>query len=454
MTRTLERTLTLRDLTLLVIGTVIGSGIFIIPAETLRLTGGNVPVALGVWLLGGVLSLLGALTYAEMGAMKPEAGGIYVYIRDTFGALPAFLYGWVLFFVIGPATIATLAVASTSYLAELVRLTPLAAKVVSIAVIMVLGALNIVGARESSNVINVTTLLKAGAIVLGGILLLVKGDATIASASLSPDSGVAAGATAASEVSLLAGAGIAIVGILWAYEGWQWVTFSAGETRDPQRVFPRGIVMGTAILVGIYMLANVAYLAALGTEAAARSTRIAAEATRETLGPGAAKLIAAVIVVSMFSAANSVMLTMPRVFYAMARDGLFFRQLAYVHPRTRTPAVSIAASAVIAGALAAVGTFDQLLTYVVFTAWIFYGLGALSVFVYRQKEPATTRPFKVPGYPVTPLLFVLSAAAIVINTVFTQPGRAAVGLGALAVGVPAFYAWRGRGGAGRAAAKE
>jgi APA family basic amino acid/polyamine antiporter len=242
--------------------------------------------------------------------------------------------------------------------------------------------------------------------------------------------------------SLLSGIGVAMISVLWAYEGWQYVTFSAGETADPQRTFPRGLIIGTAILIGIYLFANVAYLAALGADGVARSDRVAAESATAILGPVAGKLIAATIVVSVFSAANGLALTAPRAFFAMARDGVFFQKLAEVHPRFGTPAAAIIASTAWAMVLAATGTFQQLLTYVVFTGWLFYALGALSIFSYRRRFPDAVRPFKVPGYPVTPLLFVASAAAIVLNTIFTQPGRAAVGLGMVLSGVPVYYIWR------------
>lgn len=242
--------------------------------------------------------------------------------------------------------------------------------------------------------------------------------------------------------SLLSGIGLAMIGVLWAYEGWQYVTFSAGETRDPQRTFPRGIIIGTALLIAIYMLANVAYIAALGTAAAAHSPRIASDAVGVTLGPAAAKLIAATIVLSMFSAANGLTLTAPRVYYAMARDGVFFQRLAAIHPRFGTPAFAVIASSAWAMLLAATGTFTKLLTYVVFTGWIFYALGALSIFSYRRRFPDAPRPFRVPGYPVTPILFVLASAAIVINTLLTQPGIALRGLVVVAIGVPAFYLWQ------------
>lgn len=435
MARTLERTLGFRDLLLIVIGTVIGSGVFIVPATVLRQTGGALGPALLVWFVAGALSLLGALTYGELGAAKPEAGGLYAYIRDAFGPLPAFLYGWTTFFVIGAGSVATLAVAFTAYLRELVPLSPVAARVVAVLVIVVIAALNVRGTRQSASVQNASTLLKAGAIVVMGIALIAFGRGQESAVPVWP---------AELSLSLLSAIGLAMIGVLWAYEGWQYVTFSAGEARDAQRSFPRAIVAGTAVLIGIYMLANVAYVAAIGVDGVQASDRVAATAVAALFGPAAGKLIAAVILVSMFSAANGLTLTAPRMYFAMARDGVFFRKLAEVHPRFGTPAFAIVAGSLWAALLAVSGTFEQLLTYVVFSGWIFYGLGALSIFVFRRREPDAPRPFRVPGYPVTPVLFVAAASAIVINTLLTQPGRALVGIATVLTGVPAYLLWRRR----------
>mgnify|MGYP001608236523 FL=1 len=429
----LARMLRLRDLVFIVVGTVIGSGIFLVPGPVLRASGGSVGVALLVWTAAGVLSLLGALTYGELGAMKPDAGGLYVYIRDAFGPLPAFLYGWTAFLVIGSGSIATLAVAFNSYLGQFVDLSPLAGKLVALAMIAVVMLVNVRGARQGADVQNVSTILKVTAIVAMSVVLLVAGRGW---------SHVTAVWPAHADASLFSGIGLAMVSVLWAYEGWQYATFSAGETIDPQRTFPRGIVIGTALLIGIYVLVNVAYVAALGTKGAAASDRIAAQAVGITVGPAAANIIAAIILVSMFSAANGLALTAPRMYYAMARDGLFFSRMARIHPRYGTPAFAIMASCAWAMVLAASGTFEQLLTYVVFVGWIFYALGALAIFVYRRRAPDAVRPFRTPGYPLTPILFVLSAAAIVGNTVVAEPRRAAVGLGLMALGVPAYLVRR------------
>jgi APA family basic amino acid/polyamine antiporter len=433
MSQSLPRTLRQIDLTLLLIGTVIGSGIFLVPGSVLQNSGGHLGVALLVWLLGGVLSLVGALTYGELGAMNPEAGGLYVYIRDAFGRLAAFLYGWALFFVISSGSLATLAVAFTSYAGEFVTLPPVAARAVTIAVIIVIAIVNIVGTRKSANVQNLTTAIKVAALLAISAVLLIYGRGV---------QGALAQPWPELDSDLLASLGTAMIGVLWAYEGWQYVTFSAGEAIDPQRTFPRALAIGTAALIALYLVPNLAYVSALGSEAVMRSNRVASEAVTALMGPTAGMLVAAAILISIFSAANGLTLTAPRVYYAMAKDRLFFARLAAVHPRFGTPAFAIAASSAWAIVLAATGTFEQLLTYVVFAGWMFYALGAMSIFVYRRGSPGAARPFAVPGYPVAPALFIIAALAIVLNTVIVQPGRAAVGIGMVLVGVPAYLIWR------------
>lgn len=434
-TATLERTLGLRDLILLIIGTVIGSGIFIVPGAVLRQVQGDVTLAMLVWLVGGILSLLGALTYGELAARSPKAGGIYIYIRDGFSPLLAFLYGWTLFFVISTGAMATLAVAFSAYLGEIVPLTPALRKLIAVGMIAVVTVVNVLGTRESSDLQNWTTAIKVCAILIMSATLLLLGRGFSGNGAIL--------GTSEATASLASAFGLAMIGVLWAYEGWQYVTFSAGETLNAQRNFPRALIIGSAALVGIYLLANLAYIAALGPTRAAQTDSIAASAVTAVVGPGAAKLVALAILISIFSAANGVALTAPRVYYAMARDGLFFHRLAEVHPRFHTPAFAVLAGSVWAAALAITGTFEQLFTYVVFSGWIFYALGAASIFMYRRRSEVTG-PYRVPGYPWTPVLFILAAAALVINTIATQPVRAAVGLGIVLLGAPAYLIWRSR----------
>ena len=428
----LRRILGMWDVVLMIIGTVIGSGIFLVPGAVLRAVGNSVPVALTVWLAGGILSLLGALTYGELSAMKPRAGGLYVYIRDCYGPFPAFLFGWTLFFVISSGSIATLAVAFSNYLGEFIPLSAWNMKAVAVLMILVITAVNVLGTRQSANLLNVTTAIKVAAILLMSAVLLWHGKNPV----------FGHGTPSAHQASGVIGFGLAMISVLWAYEGWQYATYSAGEIINPQRTFPLAFFTGTAALIAIYLFANVGYVAALGASGVASSTRVAASALGVVVSNGAGKLVAMVILISMFSAANSIMLNAPRVYYAMAKDGLFFSALARVHPRFGTPALAVCAAGMWSAVLAVSGTFEQLLTYVVFIGWIFYALAAASIFIYRKRFPDAARPYRVPAYPFTPIVFILAAMALVANTTATQPARAGIGLGIVFLGAPAYAFWR------------
>ena len=431
-TEELRPVLGVKDLVLMIVGTVIGSGIFLVPSVVLRAVGNSMPMALLAWLTGGVLSLLGALTYGELSAIRPKTGGLYIYIRDCFGPLPAFLFGWTMFFVISSGSIAALAVAFSNYLVELVPLSILGVKIVAVLMILVITALNIRGTRQSANVLNITTAAKVLAILVLSSVLLWYGNNPI----------LHGGATADHPASRVFGFGLAMVSVLWAYEGWQYPTYMAGETVNPQRTFPLGLLLGTLALVSLYIYANVAYVAALGISGVAGSTRVAASALNVVISHGAARLIACAILISIFSAANSILLNSPRVYYAMAKDGLFFRSLAGVHPRFGTPALAIAVAGMWSALLAVSGTFEQLLTYVVFIGWIFYALAAASIFVYRRRSLGAARPYRVPGYPLTPLVFIGAALALVVSTIAAQPVRAGIGLAIVFLGAPAYAFWR------------
>jgi basic amino acid/polyamine antiporter, APA family len=432
----LIRTLKLRDLVLLIIGSVIGSGIFLVPGAILRQVDHSVGVSALVWIAGGVLSLLGALSYGELAAMRPEAGGLYVYIREGFGSLPAFLYGWAMFLAIASGTIASLAVAFSTYLGTVIPLSATASKLVAIAVIALITIVNVWGTRKSSDLQNWTTLIKVLLIfgICAALLALGKGYSGIPAAMW----------TGAVSGSLLSKFGLAMIAALWAYEGWQFVTYCAGETVEPQRNFPRALGSSVLFLIGVYLLANLGYLAALGPARAAESDTIAATSVAAVLGGSAAKIVALTILVSVFSAINSVSLTAPRVFYAMAADKLFFRKLAEVHPKFHTPAFAIVALGLWSAVLSLMGQFQELINYTMFVAWIFYGLGAAAVFAYRRKFPDLARPYLVPAYPWTPLIFVVAATALVLNVIVATPRNASIGLGIVALGVPAYLLWRGR----------
>jgi len=441
----LVRTLRLRDLFLLFIGSVIGSGIFRTPGPILRQVGGSVGIAMLVWIVGGVLSLLGALTYAELAAANPEAGGLYCYIRDGFGRASAFLYGWCLFLVIASGSVAALARAFSEYFARIFPVSQIMQTFVAVLVIAIVTAVNVWGTRKSSDLQNWTTLVKAGVIVILSAVLLSLGPHA---KEVLPAMGVTQ-----HDASLFSSFGLAMIAVLWAYEGWQFGAYSAGEVVDPQKAFPRAFLLGSLVLIGLYLLAIVAYLWALGPAATAASDTIAATSVSAVLGLWAGKIVALTILVSTFSAANSVLLTAPRVFYAMAQDNLFFKKLAVVHAVYRTPVFAIGAlgawSAVLvcAGQL---GQFQKLIEGVIFIGWIFYGLGAAAIFPIRSASGSRPLPYRVPGYPWTPILFVLAAAAIVGNAVylaFRDPAQfqnltAAIIL--FAVGLPAYLFWRKR----------
>jgi len=437
----LARVLGFRDLTLLVIGGVIGSGIFLVPGGVLRQAGGQIGPAMLVWLVGGILSLLGALTYGELSAVNPKAGGLYVHLRECFGPLPAFLFGWTLFFAMNGGTVATLAVAFGTTLAQIIPLSGLAIKMISVSMILLLTAVNVKGTRQSADLQNWTTGIKVGALVVMSVALLALGHGfSTSTAPIWPTS---------FSGSLVSGFGLAMIGVLWAYEGWQYVTFSAGEVIDPKKNYPRALFLGTAVLIGIYLLANVAYLAALGREGVINSNSVAAESLTALINPTVAKLITITILISVFSAANANVLTSTRVYYAMANDGLFFRKLAEVHPRFGTPAFAIIAGSIWSSILAFSGSFTDLLTYVVFCGWIFYGLSAATIFVYRRRTPETEGTYRVPAYPLTPLLFIIAATLLVINTLHDnlvqQPIKTMMALGIIVIGVPAYFLWRSRG---------
>ena len=434
MSSELSRTLTAKDIAAIAVGTIIGSGIFLTPGNVLTSAGGSVGLAMGIWAVGGILTLLGALTYAELGCMRTGTGGLYLYIRDAFGPVAAFVYGWTLFVVIGSGSVATLAVATSNNMAALVPgITPWEKKAVSMAMLALLAFINIRGTRQSTTVLTMATMLKVLALVFLIVVLPIVGTGFSEVTMVWPTHW---------DGAVLTGALAGMISVLWAYEGWQYATFVGGEVKNPQREFPLGLVTGTIGCIVIYILANLGYIAGLGPTRLMGSTTVASDAVGASFGPMAAKLMAIPVLVSIFSGAHGIMLTSSRVFYAMARDGVFFKQLGEVHPKYGTPANSILAVTIWGAILAFSGQFTVLLTYVVFVGWLFYGLGGLCLIVFRRKEPNTPRPFKVPLYPVTPILFVASALVIVLHTVLTNPARGAIGLGGAFLGVPIYYLWQ------------
>jgi basic amino acid/polyamine antiporter, APA family len=412
----------------------------------LRQLGGSVGYSLLVWIVGGLMSLLGALTYAELAAANPEAGGLYCYIRDGFGRLPAFLYGWSLLFIIASASIAALAHAFTSYLREVIPLSERAATATALLMIGVVTVVNVWGTRKSSDLQNVTTFIKAGIIVVLGSILLGLGFAHGSHAQEIPR----ALGSSQPAYQLISNFGLAMIMVLWAYEGWQFGTYSAGEVMNPQKSFPRAFFAGSVLLVGLYLFAVVAYLVALGPAAATSSSTIAAAAAKAVLGPWAGKLVAVTILVSTFSSTNSIMLTAPRVFFAMANDNLFFKKLAEVHPRFGTPAAAVLVLGAWSCLLALAGKFEVMASGAIFIGWIYYGMGAAAIFPIRRKTQGQARPYRVPFYPFTPLIFVLVAAAIVGNAIYAafvdprQFTHLLISIALMLVGLPAYFVWSRR----------
>jgi basic amino acid/polyamine antiporter, APA family len=438
----LVRTLRLRDILFLFVGSVIGSGIFLSPGLILRQVHGSVGLSMLVWVAGGVMSLLGALTYAELAAANPEAGGLYCFIRDGFGRLPAFLYGWCLFLVISSATIAALARAFSRYLAAVLPLSPAQSSVAAVLMIAVVTFVNVRGTRQSSDLQNWTTLVKTGLVIILSVVLLALGKHA---GEIIPAVG-----TPLHGGGLFSSFAFAMIAVLWAYEGWQFGTYSAGEVLEPQKVFPRAFLLGSLLLIGLYVVAVLAYLVALGPAVAANSDAIAATAATAVLGPWAGRFVALTILISVFSATNSVVLTAPRVFYAMAKDNLFFKTLADVHPRFHTPANAVIALCVWSAVLTFAGRFSELAAGVVFIGWIFYGLGAAAIFPLRAALNGKSIPYRVPGYPWTPIVFLIAAASVVGNAIYLATHdpkefrHVLAGLILMALGVPAYFFWRTR----------
>jgi APA family basic amino acid/polyamine antiporter len=431
----LPRVLGLWDVVSIVIGGVIGSGIFLV-SSSIALRVGAPLVMLAVWILGGILSFFGALSFAELGAAMPEAGGIYIYLREAFGPLVAFLFGWTLFLVIDSGAIAALTAAfATRYLPHFFVMSPLVQKLVGILFILFLVVVNYVGTRWGANLQNLLTVIKFAALaaICGIVFIFGKGE---------PRNFVNPAPKGLS--GMLGAFGIALVASLWAYKSWESVTYSAGEIRDPQRNIPLGLLIGMTAVLFLYVVVNLAYLWVMPTSAIAQSTRIAADVMNLTIGPIGASLIAFVILFSIMGAANQGFLCSPRVYFAMAKDGLFLHKIAAVHPKFLTPHVSIVALGIWSIILSLSGTFEQLFTYVIFGQWIFFGLTGMAVITLRKKRPDLPRPYKTWGYPVTPIIFILAAFYISVNSLVNQFWNALAGFGIILLGLPFYFYWKSR----------
>ncbi len=446
---TLIRGLSLLDSVMLMVGGIIGSGIF--------LTAGQIASSvhkpfyfLGVWIVGGVISLLACFAFAEMAAMYPEAGGQYVYMREAYGEFPAFLYGWMVFTVGQSGTIATLAVGFAEYFGAIL---PFAAAhqpvatifgwtltrghLVSTAAIILLTYINVIGLKRGSALVNVATWAKFAAmgafVVLG--LAIGKGSWSNYTVSLPLDQPW-------SFSHMISGFGVALIAVFWAFDGWVYVTWVAGEIKNAQRVLPRALLLGILLVGVVYISVSVVYLYALPITQVAKEETIAQAAAVALFSTNAAKWLGATIALSCFGAASSAILCSARVTYAMARDGAFFHAMGRVHPKYRTPAFSLVAIAAWSIVLALSGTYDQLYTYVMFMMVLSYVAGVAALFILRRKRPNVPRPYRCTGYPYLPALYLLMAGAWALNSVVTRPKETLIGIAIVFLGAPFYAFWR------------
>ena len=427
----LVRQLSVLDSTSLVMGVIIGSGIFLVPGSIAR----QLPAlstVIAVWIVGGFLSVLGGLALAELGASIPRAGGLYVYIERAYGRPAGFIYGWMGLAIVNSGSVATMAVGVGSYVASIAHLTPLQQKLFQICVLAVFTAINCFGVKAGKWVQNVLSLTKLGGLLLMTVVLLLHGHRVNLSSDFWPGTG-----------QFHFGAfGIALIAVLWAYDGWHTLSFAAGEVRDPTRTIPLSLMLGTLACVVVYLLANLAYYSVLAPSAIRASDRVAAVAVTTAAGSVAGMVLTILISISILGAINGSTFSTPRATMAMANDGLFFRAFGRVSPRYHTPTVALIAHGIWAAVLTLLGTFQELFTAVIFTAWIFYGLSVLGVIVLRIREPQLARPYKCPWYPFAPLLFVLATLWIVGNTIITDFKHALYGIALMAFGVPLYFLFR------------
>jgi APA family basic amino acid/polyamine antiporter len=426
----LARRLGLFDATMLVMGGIIGSGIFVTPAEVARHV--DTPLLIvGVWVLGGIVALAASFVYAELAARRPEVGGQYAYLRDAYGPMPAFLYGWALLLVIQSGGMAAVAITFARYLGNLVQV-PVPDSAVAVAVLALLTLINCMGVRSGSNVQSVLMLLKIGAIAA-----LVAAGLWFAPAIAAKPQPAVSGS-----LSTIAAIGAAMTPVMFSYGGWQTSSFVAGEMKNPQRDLARGLLLGVAGVVLLYTLVAFVCVHALGPAGLAASKTPATDVMRLALGERGATFIAVGIAISALGFLSQGMLTAPRVYFAMAEDGLFFRRVAEVNAKTRVPVVAIALQGVAAAIIALSGTFGQILGYVVSVDFIFFGLTGAALFVFRHRDPNQRVAFKAPLHPLTTGLFVAACALVVVATVWNNWHNARIGFVILLAGIPAFLYWQ------------
>ena len=427
----LARRLGLFDATMIVMGGIIGSGIFMNPSVVAKQV--HTPfLILAAWILGGLFALAAAFIWAELAALRPDVGGQYAYLREAFHPGVAFLYGWVLLLVIQTGGMAAVAVTFARYFVELTYL-PISTPLLAALILAILTIINCLGVRAGSTVQSILMVLK----ILAIAMLVVCGF-LFASRSTNPP-GVLDRPVS---LDLLTVFGAAMVPVIFAYGGWQTATFVAGEIKEPRKNLPRGLIYGVSGVVLLYLAANVVYISVLGTTGLAASSTPASDVMRNALGDTGARVIAAGIAISTAGFLSQSMLTAPRVYFAMAKDGVFFKSVATVHPQTRAPIVAIALQGVLAIIIALLGTYDRILNYVVSIDSIFFGLTACCIFVFRRREPiAVTR---VPGHPVTTILFIAVCWLVAINTIYRYPQNTLIGIGIMFTGIFVYAFWPSR----------
>ncbi|MGC9947376.1 MAG: amino acid permease [Bryobacteraceae bacterium] len=429
----LPRRLGLIDASLIVVGVVIGSGIFLLPNVIAR----NLPsgaAILAVWVMAGVLSYFGALAYAELGAMMPATGGQYVYLREAFGPGCAFLSGWVFLLAVIPGGMSFLAVGFSIYLDHFIPLSPAWREIVSLALLASLAAANYVGVQQGAWIQRIFTSLK-----IAGLIVL------IGAAAFAPHVRSALPSAAPPLASLsYRGIGFALTACLMAYNGWSYVSFVAGEIKNPQRNLPRAMTLGMVAVMALYVTANAAYLNVLTVPEIAATERVGAAVATHTMGPAGASVLAAVVLLSIIGAVNGQMLTGARIPFAQARDGLFFARFGRVHPRFKTPAFAIAAQTVWTGLLVVTGSYETLFAYALLSSWIVYTLGVAAVWVLRRKAPDAPRPYKMWGYPYTMWAFLIVSAWYMADAMVNQTRPSLMAFVVSAAGIPFYIYWRTR----------
>jgi APA family basic amino acid/polyamine antiporter len=416
----------------MVAGTIIGASIFVQPSEIT----GQVPSLSGtflVWLISGILTLFGALVCAELSSIFTRTGGVYVYLTEAYSPAVGFLWGWAMFWSMHSGIIAALAVIIARYTAYLIPLNEVAVRLVAIGVILLLSAINCVGVKQGSALQMLITVGKIIAIVLIIIFGFTLG-------ARLPDHFVV-GETGGTGTSI-SDFSLALIAGLFAFGGWHMVTYSSGESIEPQRNIPKALVIGTLIVTGCYIALNAVYLYVLPLEAVASSTRVAADAADALLGFGGGAIMSGLVIFSTFGALSGIVLAGPRVYYSMARDGLLFGWAGKIHPRFQTPFNAIVFQALWASVLVATGTYRALFTRVVYTEWIFFGLMTLGLMILRGR--GITGAYRMWGYPVIPIIFVLSSFAIVVNQILRDPVESITGLALVAIGVPVYFWWTRR----------